>query len=193
MAVLLRTIDYTGSVLVDGRELRTVPRELVRSRFVTISQDGLQLQGSIRLNLDPYNPPGYNSGTQLVDQTLITALTSVGMWDVVYRVGGLETEMATANFSQGQLQLLGLARAILRNSYTRSKVVLIDEATSSVDDGTDRGIQVVLGEAFAGCTVFMTSHRQYAFEGMDQIVKVSDGYVEGTLSRDPDSGLLVET
>ncbi len=164
----------------------------MRSRFITITQDGLQLQGSIRLNLDPFDPPDYDSGTRLVDQTLITALARVGLWGAVHACGGLEADMATANFSQGQMQLLGIARAILRNSYTHSKVVLIDEATSSIDNDTDREMQAVIADAFAGCTVLMTSHRLYAFDRMHKVIMLGDGHIEDTLKRDPDSGLLVE-
>lgn len=177
-------IDYTGSILIDGRELRTIPRELLRSRFITLTQDGLQLQGSIRLNLDPYNSardtPDDDNGSprRLSEEALVQALTRVSLWDSVQQCGGLDTEIAAANFSQGQIQLLGIARALLRKSYQLSKIVLIDEATSSVDNDTDKAMQTVFGEAFASCTVFMISHRADGLDGMDRVIALQGGQVE---------------
>ncbi|KAK3181200.1 hypothetical protein K4F52_007475 [Lecanicillium sp. MT-2017a] len=192
IAVLLGMIDYTGSILIDGRELRTVPTEFLRSRIITLTQDGVQLQGTIRLNLDPYDPPDYDSGTRLADQTLITALTRVGLWETVQNCGGLDADMQASNFSEGQHQLLGIARAMLRKSYTLSKIVIFDEATSSIDNDTDRKIQALIADVFANCTVLMTSHRLYAFDKMHKVIMLNDGYIEDTLKRDPTSGLLVE-
>ena len=184
LAVLLRMIDYTGSILIDDRELRTIPRQLLRSRLITLAQDGLQLQGTIRLNLDPYNladsAPDDDNGShrRLSDEALIQALTRVGLWDSVQQCGGLDTEMAAASFSQGQIQLLGIARALLRKPYQLSKIVLIDEATSSVDNDTDKAMQAVFSEAFANCTVFMISHRPDGLDGMDRVITLKGGQVE---------------
>ncbi len=192
VAVLLRMIDYTGSILIDGRELRTVPREIVRSRMLSLIQDGVQLQGTVRLNVDPYDPPDVESGNRLVDQTLIEALTRVGLWGIILTRGGLEAEMSDLNLSQGQIQLLGIARAMVRRDYLLPKIILIDEATSSIDNDTDRNMQAIIADVFANCTVLMTSHRLYAFDRMHKVVMLNDGYIEDTLKRDPTSGLLVE-
>ena len=192
LAVLLRMIDYTGTILIDGRELRTIPRKFVRSRIITLTQDSLQLRGTIRFNLDPYDPPDYDSETRLVDMTLINVLEKVGLWGAVSRCGGLETDISAANFSQGQIQLLAIARAILRRDYTRSKIILIDEATSSIDNDKDRELQNLMAKSFSDCTVIMVSHRLYAFDKMQKVIMLNGGHVEDTLKRDPNSGLLVE-
>lgn len=189
-------IDYSGSVRIDGLELRTIPREVIRTRFITLAQDGLQLQGSVRLNLDPYNPleceSSRDGASRLSDQALEQALTRVGLWEGIRNFGGLDLDMGAANFSQGQLQLFGIARAILRKSYSFSKIVLIDEATSSIDNDKDREMQAMIGDAFANCTVLMVSHRLYAFDRMHKVLMLNDGQIEDTLKRDPGSGLLVE-
>ncbi|KAK3181199.1 hypothetical protein K4F52_007474 [Lecanicillium sp. MT-2017a] len=190
LAVLLRMIDYTGSVFVDGRELRTLPRELLRSRIITLTQDGIRLPGTIRFNLDPYNPP--DSGSPgLPDETLISALNRVGLWETVRNCGGLDVDMA-ANFSVGQRQLLGIARIIVRQSYTQSRIVLLDEVTGSIDSDADRSIQDVIGDVFADHTVVTVSHRVHAFEKMHKVIMLSDGSIEDVLERDPTSGLLAE-
>lgn len=183
-------IDYTGSILIDGRELHTIPREIVRSRMITLAQDGLQLQGTVRLNLDPADRASRN---QLGDEALIRALTRVGLWDSIQYFGGLDLDMASANFSHGQLQLFAIARATLQKAHTStSKIVLLDEATSSVDSDTDRKMQSIIADAFADCTLFMVSHRLYAFDRMSKVIMLNDGQIEDTLVRDPESGLLVE-
>ncbi len=185
-------VDYSGSILVDGQELRSFPRELVRSRFITVAQDGLRLQGSIRLNLDPYDPPDSNSESRHPDARLIHALARVGLWETIQHSGGLDLDIAAANLSKGQLQLFGIARAILRKMHaSASKIILLDEVTSSVDAATDRKIQTVMAEVFVDCTVIMVSHRSNAFDGMSKVIKLGNGQIEDTLERDLDSGLLV--
>ncbi|KAK3181197.1 hypothetical protein K4F52_007472 [Lecanicillium sp. MT-2017a] len=192
IAVLLRMVDYTGSILVDGRELRTVPRDIVRSRFLSLIQDGIQFKGSVRFNVDPYDPPDIESGNRLVDQTLIEALTRVGLWAKILAGGGLEAELDDLNLSKGQIQLLAIARAMVRRDYLLPKIVLIDEATSNIDNDTDRNLQALFAEVFKHSTVIMISHRLYAFDKMHKVLMLDEGQIEDVLNRDPTSGLLVD-
>lgn len=185
-------IDYTGSIFVDGRELRTLPRALVRSRIITLTQDGIQLPGTIRLNLNPYDPPDSEGHNGLADETLISALNRVGLWETAQNSGGLDADMAAANFSVGQRQLLGIARIIVRQSYNQSRIVLLDEVTGSIDSDADRSMQEVIGDVFANHTVVIVSHRVHAFEKMHKVIMLSDGNVEDVLERDPTSGLVAE-
>ena len=193
LAVLLRVIDYTGSILVDGRELRTVPCEIIRSRVLSLVQDGINLQGSVRLNVDPYHPPDQDIGdARLSDQKLTAVLTKVGLWPTVVAGGGLDADISQVNFSQGQMQLLAIARAILRRDYTLPKIVLIDEATSNMDRDTDEAMQALFAEVFAESTVIMISHRVDAFEKMDKVIKLGTGKVEEVLDRNQSSDPVKE-
>lgn len=185
-------VDYTGSILVDGRELRTVPRDIVRSRFLSLIQDGIQFKGSVRFNVDPYVPPDIESGNRLVDQTLIEALTRIGLWAKILAGGGLEAELDDLNLSKGQIQLLAIARAMVRRDYLLPKIVLIDEATSNIDNDTDRNLQALFAEVFKHSTVIMISHRLYAFDKMHKVLMLDEGQIEDVLNRDPTSGLLVD-
>ena len=190
---MLRLIDYSGSILVDGKELRTIPRDVLRSRIITLTQDPLQIQGTIRVNLDPYHPnEGDEEGEKRpIDETLIAALTKVGLWDVVDNCGGLDTLMADVNLSQGQIQLLAIARAVVRKEDVASKLVFIDETTSSIDFDKDKELQTLMTETFSGCTVVMISHRTHAFENMHKVVNLSEGRIQNISERDPSSGELV--
>ena len=80
IATILLMINYTGTVHIDGRELKAVPRRLLRSRIVTVTQDGVSLHGTIRFNVNPFDPPDYDGGFRLADSTLIEALSKVGVW-----------------------------------------------------------------------------------------------------------------
>lgn len=116
---LLHMLEYqSGTIEIDGVDLRTVPRHHLRSIINTMPQEPLAIAGTIRLNLDPQNT--------LSDGDLLEALAKVGLSKFIFDLGGLGQDMNADNFSSGQLQLFSLASAILR----KSKIVLLDEISS---------------------------------------------------------------
>ncbi|KAJ3498540.1 hypothetical protein NLG97_g1033 [Lecanicillium saksenae] len=166
LLALLHLLEYTGSIYIDGRELRTVPRELLRNRITTITQSGVQLRASVRFNMDPLEF-GSRPGNYPNDDTLAGILRRVGLWDHILRHGGLDAEMRAMKFSVGQAQLFQLARAILHRQITRSKLVLIDEGTASLDAETETRMLNLMREAFAGCTKMVISHRDTVLTDAD--------------------------
>lgn len=96
--------------------------------------------------------------------------------------GGLDVELSAIGFSQGQLQLLCLARAILHQKLSKSRIVFVDEATSSVDDETDRRMQTLMSDAFSECTVITVAHRLNTIKHADMTVGLEDGRSTGRLS-----------
>jgi ABC-type multidrug transport system fused ATPase/permease subunit len=113
----------------------------------------------------------------ITDEAIIEALQKVGLSEQISTKGGLGAAMDEVSLSAGQKQLFSLARAILHQRQTGSKVVLVDEATSSIDHESDAQVQAVMGEVFGECTVVAIAHRVETIQGADVILEVENGRV----------------
>lgn len=174
---LLRLLPSTrGTVVVDGVDLTTLPRDTVRSRLIAVSQDLFFLPGTTRQNLDPYRDGGDYGTAGVDDHRLEAALLRVGLLDAITEVGGLDAEFDETKLSQGQRQLFSLARALLRRRADGG-IVLLDEATSSVDAETDALVQRVLREDFDRHTVVAVAHRLETIVDFDRVVILENGCV----------------
>lgn len=121
----------SGTITIDGVDLATLPREYLRTRLVAVPQEAYILDGTVRLNADPYRSQeslGNESTSASRDEEIIRALQRVGLWKKIEARGGLDATIDDKFLSQGQAQLMVLARAMLRQGDSR--VLLLDEATS---------------------------------------------------------------
>ena len=168
LLALLRLLELDrGTILVDGVDLQTVPRNLVRERLGTIPQDPFLLAGSVRANLDPLGRfPGD-------DAPLVAALEKVQIWGLIKGRGGLDASAQDQPLSQGQQQLFALARALVH----RARVLVLDEATSNVDAESDRLMQRVIREEFQGRTIITVAHRLDTIIDSDIVVVLEAGEV----------------
>lgn len=107
------------------------------------------------------------------DDSIISALTKVRLWETIRARGGLDAQMRSQPLSQGEEQLFCLARAIIRRSDGKG-ILVLDEATSNVDEETDRLMRGVVREEFGGYTIITIAHRMETILDSD-LVAVLDG------------------
>ncbi|KAL3417106.1 multidrug resistance-associated protein 1 [Phlyctema vagabunda] len=159
----LLELSPSSSILIDGVDISTLPRQLIRSRLNGIPQDPASMKGSVAFNLSP--------NLQHSNAEMIQALNKVQLWDIVEAKGGLEVEVNAELFSHGQLQLFCLARSILR----KSKIVVLDEVSSNIDIKTDEVVQRIIREEFADATVLSVAHRLDTILDFDRIALLGEG------------------
>lgn len=186
LLTLLGFIHYEGAVEIDGKDIASLSREELRSRLVTVTQDQLSLEGTIRTNL---LPDTINNSTErsvdddekasLKDLELEQLLKNLHIWVQLTSKGGLDAILDDVSYSKGELQLLCIARAIVKQRDTGSKIVLIDEATSSLDEATDKVVNRLMREYFSGCTMIIIAHRRSSLKNVQAIIEMSRGIVVG--------------
>jgi ATP-binding cassette, subfamily C (CFTR/MRP), member 1 len=161
---LLKMIDLTGgTIMIDGIDTSRVPRDILRSKLVTLPQDFFSLTGTVRFNADPLG--------QASDEQIIAALEQVKLWNLIRIKGGLDANMDTNLLSHGQSQLFSFARAMLQEN----PILILDEPTSSKDADTDKLIQQLLRARFNNHTIIMIIHRLKSVVDFDKIAVLDGG------------------
>ncbi|AOA64841.1 ATP-binding cassette (ABC) transporter [Komagataella phaffii CBS 7435] len=155
----------SGRITIDNVDISTLGLHNLRKRLSIIPQDPILFKGTIRKNLDPFG--------QKTDEELKVAMINSGVpSDPKFDLDSQVTD-GGGNFSNGERQLLALARATVR----QSKILILDEATSSVDYETDSKIQTTIATQFNDCTILCIAHRLKTILDYDNIVVVEKGEV----------------
>ncbi|KAG6133513.1 hypothetical protein E4U38_002770 [Claviceps purpurea] len=195
MSTLFRLVEISGgSITIDGINIATMGLFDLRSRLAIIPQDPTLFQGTVRSNLDPFQEhTDLELSSALRQADLVPPEVSLPLGEDRPGAGqgesqgrgasaGVEGSRITLdsiveedglNFSLGQRQLMALARALVRNS----RIIVCDEATSSVDMETDDKIQRTMATAFEGKTLLCIAHRLRTIIGYDRICVMDGGRI----------------
>ncbi|KAK6540555.1 hypothetical protein TWF694_009346 [Orbilia ellipsospora] len=175
VATLFRLLKVQGgSISIDGVDITGVPINVLRGRLNVLSQEPFFLAGTVRENMS-YASVSEEEEDNFTDAELLRVLSAVGLKEKILAFdGGLDAEFdPEGSLSHGERQLFCLARAMLKPS----KIVILDEFTSSVDIETDNKMQRILRENFAGKTILTVAHRLNTIIDYDEIVVLDKGSI----------------
>ncbi|KAG8525614.1 uncharacterized protein KY384_009258 [Bacidia gigantensis] len=163
LSLLATIVPTTGSITIDGIDVSKVNKQVLRHRITFLAQDPVLFPGSMRENLDPLSE--HTDGD--CDGVLQRVCGKHG-WNLDTRI-----DSGGSNLSQGQRQLVGLTRAVLR----RSPIIILDEATASIDTETALSIQQILREEMRESTVITIAHRLEAVKNADFFIRLDHGRI----------------
>ncbi|XP_045298610.1 ATP-binding cassette sub-family C member 12 isoform X4 [Leopardus geoffroyi] len=209
---LFRLVEPAGgTIFIDEVDICTIGLEDLRTKLTVIPQDPVLFVGTVRYNLDPFESHSDEMLWQVLERTFMT--------DTIMKLPEkLQAEVTEngENFSVGERQLLCMARALLRNSKVRKQhgkmdwsnfgyfpqrhsiqeIILLDEATASMDSKTDSLVQSTIKDAFKGCTVLTIAHRLNTVLNCDLVLVMENGKVvefdkPEVLAEKPDSAFAM--
>jgi ABC-type multidrug transport system fused ATPase/permease subunit len=168
--LLARFYDVdAGAVTIDGYDVRQVTQASLREQMGVVTQDTFLFSDTVMNNIR-------YGRLDATDAEVVAAAETAHVDPFVERMPeGYETELGEqgSQLSQGQRQLIAIARAVLANP----RILILDEATSSVDTRTERMIQDALAELLAGRTAFVIAHRLSTVQDADQVLVIEDGEI----------------
>ena len=166
--LLMRFYDANqGAIMIDGQNIYDVSRKSIRKNFGMVLQDTWLKNASIRDNI----AFGVENAS---DEEIIEAAKEAHSWEFIRRMPeGLDTIVTDDSLSQGQKQLLCITRVLL----SKPNMLILDEATSSIDTRTELEIQAAFNNLMKGRTSFVVAHRLSTIRNADQIIVMNAGRI----------------
>jgi ATP-binding cassette subfamily B protein len=158
-----------GAITIDGYDIRQVQQKSIRRQLGIVLQDTFLFSDTVMENIR------YGRLDASEDDVIVAARLANADWFIRRLPQGYQTRVSEQghNFSQGQRQLLAIARAVLANP----RILILDEATSSVDTRTEMLIQEALLKLMRGRTAFVIAHRLSTIRSADQVLVIDGGRV----------------
>ncbi|KAH8660626.1 ABC transporter [Xylariales sp. PMI_506] len=170
IATLLRLIPVDGgTIYVDESDISKLRPDQVRSRFNTLPQDPVLIYGTVRHNMQLYEP-------SCNDRDMIAALDAFGLWDTILSKGGLDVPLNDELLSHGQRQLLCFARSTLQ----KSNIIILDEPSSQSDRDIEQMMERSIRERFKGHTVLCIAHKLATILSFDTVITMDAGSIAET-------------
>lgn len=170
LRLLFRFYDPSeGRILIDGKDIREVTQDSLRSQLGLVPQDVVLFNDTLRANVSYANP-------EADDAAITRALERAQLGEFLARLpDGLDTRVGERGLklSGGEKQRVGVARVILLDPA----ILILDEATASLDSETEREVQLALAEAARGRTTIAVAHRLSTIAGADKIVVLDEGRI----------------
>ncbi len=161
----------TGKISIDGIDIRDMTLHSLRHKMSIVTQDTILFNDTIRMNI------AYGS-ENVIEQNVIDAAKAANAWEFIKKMeNGLDTQIGEkgTRLSGGQKQRLSIARAILRNP----SILILDEATSSLDTESERLVQQAIDKLMENRTVLVIAHRLSTITHADKIVVFNQGKIAG--------------
>ncbi len=146
--------------------MSTLRPDQVRSRFITLPQEPVLVSGTVRFNMQLYEP-------ECKDQDITAALDAFDLWDTILSKGGLDAVMTEELLSHGQRQVFCFARSTLQ----QGNIIILDEPSSQSDQATEQKMELAIRETFKHHTILCIAHNLNTILNFDNVIVMDTGSI----------------